>query len=153
MRKILMVCTGNICRSPMAEVLIRFHLHNLFPDEDLFIVESAGTRPILSEATDEAVEVMRESGFDLSGHRSRRVDRDFAASFDLILVMQRYHLDNEAFKVHLNVFTLGDYAGEGEEVPDPYGRGIKKYREVYDLLNRLTESAAHKIGKCTVNKQ
>ncbi|MCU0272156.1 MAG: hypothetical protein MUE34_02890 [Acidimicrobiales bacterium] len=86
---ILVVCTGNTCRSPMAEGLLRHHLGGSGLD---LLVESAGTlgwneRP----ATPHAVEVLRERGIDIETHRSRKLSGDDVRAAQLVLVMTRIH--------------------------------------------------------------
>ena len=84
-----MVCTGNICRSPMAEVLLAAHLHARGLDPH---VHSVGTMAWGGSATPHAVEVMAERGLDLSMHESRQLTREDAERADLVLAMTRDHL-------------------------------------------------------------
>ena len=80
--RVLILCTGNSARSQMAEGLLR-HLGNAGGDR--FEVESAGTRP--SRVRPEAIAVMRELGFDISGHRSKSVDEFAGQQFDYVLTV------------------------------------------------------------------
>ncbi len=93
MRKynILVVCTGNICRSPMAEGLIR----NLLPEKlkEAVVVSSAGTDALHgNRATDYAIKVMQEYDIDISSHRARLLSRQLVAEGNLILAMEQYNL-------------------------------------------------------------
>src|SRR5690606_11342367 len=86
---ILVICTGNTCRSPMAEALLRHHLRAAGHD---ITVASAGTlgwngRP----ATPHAVEVLAERGVSLAGHISRKLTRDLLDASDLVVAMTRTH--------------------------------------------------------------
>ena len=84
-----MVCTGNICRSPMAELLLRGHLDARdMPAR----VRSAGTLAWHGPATDEAVEVMEARGLDLRAHRSQELTPSLVADADLIVGMTRNHV-------------------------------------------------------------
>jgi protein-tyrosine-phosphatase len=89
--KVLMVCTGNICRSPMAEWLLRSELEKRgCPDVE---VSSAGTWALWgSTATTEATEVMRARGIDMSLHRSQPLEVEDALNADLIVVMTSVHV-------------------------------------------------------------
>jgi protein-tyrosine phosphatase len=86
---VLMVCTGNICRSPMAEVLLREHLVARGVDAR---VRSAGTLAWRGPATDEAVEVMDAHGLDLRAHRAQELTATLVAESDLIVGMTRNHV-------------------------------------------------------------
>jgi len=89
---ILMVCTGNICRSPMAEGLLRQRL----PDDlkPLVDVRSAGTHGLHgNHAEPLAVKAAAAHGADISGHRARILDAPMVRSTDLILAMEKYHLN------------------------------------------------------------
>ena len=81
-QRVLILCTGNSARSQMAEGLLR-HLGNAAGDR--FEVESAGTRPSLVRP--EAIAVMRELGIDISGHRSKSVDKFAGRQFDYVLTV------------------------------------------------------------------
>ena len=143
--KIVMVCTGNICRSPMAEALMRSALQK----RGLRDVEicSAGTFAMDGDwASDEAVSVMREYGLDIAGHRAQSVTRDLVKDA-LVLCMTRQHkrvVLNIAPDV--NAHTLLEYAGEAGEVEDPYGRGIFAYRKAAQEI----EEAVGKIAAAMV---
>lgn len=112
---ILVVCTGNTCRSPMAMALLRHRLAALGRHD--VAVESAGTlgwngRP----ATDHTVEVLAERGIDLSGHTSRRVDAELLGTADLVLAMTRNHAwavaAHDPAAVH-RTFLVGEIARLG----------------------------------------
>ena len=87
--EILIVCTGNICRSPMAEAFLRRRLENRQIDA---VVSSAGTRTQGRPPTDEVVELMADLDLDVSEHRSRLLTRQLVADADLVLCMAREHL-------------------------------------------------------------
>jgi protein-tyrosine-phosphatase len=79
--RVLFVCLGNICRSPMAAVMAQ----EMYGDQ--VAAESSGLNPVYDTATPEAVEIMRERGLDISGHRSRDVHDLDLGPFDLIVAL------------------------------------------------------------------
>jgi protein-tyrosine phosphatase len=113
---VLVVCTGNICRSPMGEVLMRAHLEARGVAAR---VHSAGTLAWGGSATGNAEIVMREHGFDLDGHHSRGLTRDMVTNADLVLGMTREHvwrvtgLSAEAAE---RAFLVGELARLGPRV-------------------------------------
>jgi len=132
-RSILFVCTGNICRSPTAEGVLR-HLARRKNVE--IRVESAGTHGYhVGEAPDErAQHHARRRGYDLSAQRARRVAaRDFA-EFDLIVAMDRGHLailGRACPAEHRHKLRL---LLEERDVPDPYYGGPEGFEHVLDLV-------------------
>lgn len=79
--RVLFVCRGNICRSPMAEALAQQRFGGKIR------AESAGLTPVYDQATREAIEVMRERGLDISGHRSRAISQLSLDSYDLLVAL------------------------------------------------------------------
>ena len=161
MPSVLFVCTANMCRSPLAEVLFRDLLrrNGLLGD---WLVHSAGVGVVHGQpATEFSRQVAAERGLDLSSHRSKPVDRASMQAADLVLVMDAGHRQalregypQSADRVHL----LSEMAGEGGPVEDPVGSPIGKYRltadRITDLLTRgldrireLAEGSSHPGGE------
>ena len=150
MRRVVLVCTGNTCRSPLAEALLRRALAARGVTE--VEVSSAGTGAWEgAPASEGAYLVALEHGLDLSGHRARLLTGDVTAAADLILTMARHHrarvLELGATgQVHL----LGDFAGRagaGAEVADPFGADLEVYRQTRDELAELAEAVAARLGE------
>ncbi len=88
---ILVVCTGNICRSPMAEGMLKKKLPKRLAGQ--VAISSAGTHALHgNRAQPHAIEVMQGFGIDIDGHRARQLSSALIRSSDLVLVMEKYHL-------------------------------------------------------------
>ncbi|NQT93285.1 MAG: low molecular weight protein arginine phosphatase [Lentisphaerae bacterium] len=135
-RVALFVCTGNICRSPMAEYMLR----DMLGEDSEWVVRSAGVSAGNgSEATPQAVETMRRDGIDLSAHRSRPVDRSLLEEAELILVMTAGHRDQLLSRfpdIREKLFLLKSFAaaGQGGDIGDPIGLPLAGYGETHDEL-------------------
>jgi protein-tyrosine-phosphatase len=133
---IVFVCTGNICRSPMAEQLLR----KMAGRASGFEVCSAGLAAMYgSPASLEAVQVMAECGVELSLHSSRPLTRDLVAAADLLVAMTAAHRDviGELFPEALDKVVLlrsFDPSRDSEDVEDPIGLSRDRYRKVRDEI-------------------
>jgi protein-tyrosine phosphatase len=143
MPHILLICTGNICRSPIAEALLQRRLEQ----EGLtdWTVESAGTwTPGGVPASLPAIQLMHARGSDLAAHRSREITLAMMEQADLILVMTQNHAESlrqefpsQSNKIHL----LNEMAEDRRrDVEDPYMRSLEVYQacinDITDLIDR-----------------
>lgn len=134
LERVLMVCVGNICRSPMAEGLARARLGGR-PDAR---VESAGLGALVGEPADAtAVELMRERGLDISSHRARQLTPRMMSEYDLVLVMEAKHVqavEEMSPAMRGRVHRIGKFGGF--DVPDPYRRERAAFETALGLIER-----------------
>jgi protein-tyrosine-phosphatase len=149
MMRILFVCTGNTCRSPMAAAIAR----KIAADRGLTDVEvaSAGTTAWDGQpATDGAILVCIERQLDVGSHRSRTLTREMVEAQDLILAMGSHHRDRaEALGGAGKTFLLTMYASHGADdrsIADPFGGDLETYRATADELEEAVRRVVDRLA-------
>jgi len=146
MVRVLIVCTGNICRSPTAEGVMR-ELARKRGLAGRVTIDSAGTHDYhVGEAPDPRTqEHAARRGYDLSGQRASQVSEADFHAFDYILAMDRGHLrmlrsmaPGDA-KAKLGLFLEASGKWKGEDVPDPYYGGTAGFEQVLDMVEEAAE--------------
>lgn len=150
MKKILMVCLGNICRSPLAEGILRSKVN---PDN--VFVDSAGTAAYhVGELPDSrSIDVARKYGIDLTYQRARKFTAKDFAKFDKIYAMDEHNYRNilslaqnkeEAKKVKMILNEINPQ--QNLSVPDPYYGGEQGFENVYQMLDEACEIIADRLN-------
>lgn len=142
MKTILVVCEGNICRSPMAAALLEAALPGCR-------VVSAGLGALVGNPADEAaMALMRERGLDLRAHRAMQITRPMCLHSDIILVMEREQRDRLQRlypEVCGRVFLVSEQTGV--DVPDPYRQPIDAFRTALTLIEQGVAHWAQRIKR------
>ena len=151
MVRILMVCLGNICRSPLAEGLLKSKL-----DGTKFFVDSAGTGAwhIGQQPDKRAIAVAESHHLNISEQQGRQFSIDDFDNFDYIFAMDLENYKNilaiapndiakQKVKLLLNVL----FPNENLDVPDPYSGGVFQFEQVYNILNKATTKLAEQLNE------
>ena len=131
--KILVVCVGNICRSPIGEALLKDHFREKKQ------VASAGVQAMVGNPADAtSLELMDLQGIDASSHKAQQLTKQMAVEYDVILVMEKRHIQDVtriAPSVSGKTFLIGKWIGY-KEIPDPYKRDRIAFEYAYDLIEQ-----------------
>ncbi|QOG12330.1 low molecular weight protein-tyrosine-phosphatase [Arcobacter sp. FWKO B] len=134
MTKILFVCLGNICRSPLAEGIAKYYISKNNLD---IIVDSAGTSSfhIGENPCPHSVQIAQNKGIDISQLTARQVKQKDFSEFDLIIGLDKSNITNLKIMGCKNVKLLGDFGLDGEDIPDPYFfDGFDGFEKVFDMI-------------------
>jgi protein-tyrosine phosphatase len=149
--KILMVCLGNICRSPLAEGILQSKL-----PAGKFTVDSAGTGNWHAgqQPDKRSVITAKNRGLDISCQKARQIKQSDFTEFDHIYVMDTSNLrdvtrlaPNDTAKAKVKLMMDEVFPGEKIDVPDPYYGGPEGFDNVYDMLEEACEIVARKLIK------
>lgn len=157
MIKVLFVCMGNICRSPMAEGMFR-HAIKEAGLEHLVHIDSAGTHSyhVGSPPDTRAQQAIRKRGIDISGQRSRKVTERDLAEYDYILVMDGANHANLIRRAsathHSKIRRLLSFSKKypNLDVPDPYYGGAEGFEENLDMIH---DAVQHLVREISMNAQ
>jgi len=144
LKNVLFVCTGNTCRSPLAEVLFR----DLVKERSDYCVVSAGVTAFSGQpASRHSITLAKERGLDLTKHQSKAVTIDLVEAATHIFAMSRSHLaalftdfPEAEEKLYLVSEFTADDALRGKDVADPYGGALADYRETLEHLQTMLPS-------------
>lgn len=145
-----MVCLGNICRSPLAEGILKSKL-----DTSIIEIDSAGTSTYHQGSLPDqrSIEVAQKHGIDITNQKSRPFTKKDFQSFDYIYVMDSSNYEDvinmadnkeEEDKVSLILDTI--YPGENQSVPDPYHDSINGFEQVYHMLEESCSVIASELA-------
>ena len=142
MKKILFVCLGNICRSPMAEAIFN-HKVNEIGLNDTLMADSAGTANyhVGEDPDPRTIDTVRKNNI-LIEHRGQQFKHHHASEFDYLVGMDHSNINNMMVELRGDhgekVLLMRDFdpSGKGKDVPDPWYGGMGGFDNVYDILDR-----------------
>lgn len=142
---ILVVCVGNICRSPTGERTLKKRL----PDKHIASAGIAAEKSgLVGKPADQmATQVALENDVDLSGHQAQQLTAALCAQYDLILVMEKGHLEALtaiAPEARGKAMLFGQWIGQ-KDIPDPHRQSREAFDHAYELIESATEAWAKKL--------
>lgn len=143
--KILIVCVGNICRSPTGAYLLKALLPNKHVDSAGIAVEKSALTGNPADST--ASQVAASHGLSLDGHCARQLTRELASQYDLLLVMEKGHIDavcNIAPEVRGKTMLFGQWIGQ-KDIPDPHRQSREAFDFAWSIINDAATAWAKKL--------
>ncbi len=144
--RVMMVCLGNICRSPLAEVIMRQKAQQLWGD--VFHIESSGTGDWhLGGAADKRSAITaRQYGLDLSQHRAQQITARMIPDWDYLVAMDRSNQQSlQRMGAKEEQLFMMRHHEQNQDVPDPYYGGSNGFEQVYQMLDRNAEQLLQTI--------
>ncbi|MGX5913500.1 low molecular weight protein-tyrosine-phosphatase [Aliidiomarina sp. Khilg15.8] len=145
--KILVVCVGNICRSPTAEFMLKARL----PEKE---IASAGLHAMVNsegvgqDMDKQARSIAEDRGVPCDIHQAQKLTRELIKEYDVVLVMESRHRDeiaNRYPEALAKTFLLGQWARGNKEIPDPYRKSDEVFEQIFQLIDNACESWASKL--------
>ncbi len=143
--KILVVCVGNICRSPFGERLLQQKLPNKTIDSAGIGAAKSGL--VGKPADSMALEVAKDLGVDLGDHKSQQLTSELCAKYDLILVMEKGHMEaltSLAPEARGKTMLFGEWIGK-KDIPDPYRQSKEAFDFAYQLIDQAADAWVAKL--------
>ena len=149
-QKILIICIGNICRSPMCEAIFS----DKFGKHSPYHISSAGLGALVDSPADSfAQKIMLQKGLDIGAHRARQITREMLLRSDIIFTMstrQQQDIDIMIPSLRGRIYRLGNWGGY--DVPDPYQRPIEAFEQALTLIEQGVEDWFAKLWNGYVKK-
>lgn len=154
MKKVLFVCTGNTCRSSMAEGIFKKILQDLGKQDEIQVDSCGIFARVGDAASPNAIKVLKNEGIDISDHRTKPMTKQSLDEADLILTMTKSHknyiLDLFPYTKG-KVYVLGEFAeGKGDEefdVSDPFGGDEKVYKQAAEEIKQYLQKVLQRLEK------
>ncbi|MCM0147581.1 low molecular weight phosphotyrosine protein phosphatase [Photobacterium galatheae] len=142
---ILVVCVGNICRSPSGEALLK----QLLPGKNICSAGLSTEKSGLSGKSADRIanEIAAENGVSLDGHQAQQLTEKLCREFDLILVMEKGHVDavvSIAPEARGKTMLFGQWIGQ-QDIPDPFRMSREAYEHAYLLIDKAAHAWAQKL--------
>jgi protein-tyrosine phosphatase len=150
LKTILIVCTANICRSPMAAGILEQRLASRGLSDQVRVVSAGVYAEPGSAASKEAIITLRQRSVDIAAHRSQQLTPDLLDGADLVLVMQEGHRRSIFYfgaQYLAKVYLLTEMSGKHDDVADPFGGPIEGYVMTANRLEQLIDAGMPQILK------